>query len=324
MRRGIAVHRSTYPLILIAFLGNLAIISAATKDAPTKAQTTPISDWESSFAASSLGSSVVALKCRLKVRSRKESPAVLVVLSKSNNKDEGSSSYHLEAEDDEYYGPLELDSHGVLPIRSLSTSMLQDPQVSTFPNAALFMTGLAPDVAYLQEVVHAEADANQVIYERSHEISSYSLVETLARKLRQRTHDDDTPFAIQGLVVGGSKNGHLQIHTLDPSGGVRSWPMATVIGKDAVDLRGSLYKELVDMVQEQEDGIDMPPLTLRQAGKVVVEVLCCQPDAKVDELKLSKLQAMLIWSDKSSRSSLLCSRLLHPSILASFASQIRR
>jgi 20S proteasome alpha/beta subunit len=225
------------------------------------AQTSPIRNWDPSWAASSAQGTVVAVSYVRKVTPDKDGHGVVVLMrsptarkdapsstststSIPSNKGDGATSTTAVTVDG-----LTVFPHATNIMTAADSSRRWTPIGST---AICCMTGLASDIDYLSRTLQKQANVHRTVYESNHPQATLKVVKNLAAMLQDAVqYKEGRPFGVQALVVGldrtqsSSSKSRLNLFSLDPSGGFRHWGSATAIGRGAQQVRKHLYESLV-------------------------------------------------------------------------------
>jgi len=210
-----------------AFLHVFLLIPLVTASESSKRKSitdlvSPVSHWEEAWAASTVTTSVVAVECTLE----DDSSAVVFLLNKSPRRPA------------ERVPGIDIDGVTCFPARPSDQWMLMD---SVF----ICMTGLSSDVDYLFRVILRQDDEHKRLYDDRYKLKTTDIVQILADRLRDNTvYEGERCYAVQSVISGLNKKGRFSLYSLEPSGGIQSWPSATAMGKNAKALREQLFKGL--------------------------------------------------------------------------------
>lgn len=284
-------------------------LASASSGAATTTATSPIPNWDPSWTASCVQSTIVAVTCTL----QDDSIAVVVLFSSS-----GSSSRKSDGDDsttakklftnDTNRNWVELedglrvrfhDADQVTTIDDANDTSLSRRWNLLGPSTVACMTGMVSDVDYLTRVLLKQVDTHRICYEGSRIMPTIELVQGLQQQLRLVTfYKEGRPFGIQALLIGTrgtpTQQPKLDIFSLDPSGGYRHWGSATAIGKKADIVRRHLH----DSLSNREEKASLP---VQEAMDVAVKALLQRDltDGKRPDMNVP--QALLIWMSKTKR-----------------------
>jgi 20S proteasome alpha/beta subunit len=261
--------------------------------------TSPINNWDPSWAASSAQGTVVAVSYPIQDKLSPDNDGHGVVLlmrsptarkdapsstkGPPNNKDcsTSTSAVHVDG--------LRVFPHSTNVMTAADSSRRWMPIGST---AICCMTGLASDVDYLSRTLQKQANTHRTIYESSHAMATLKVVKNLAGMLQGAVQfKEGRPFGVQALVVGLDRT-RLNLFSLDPSGGFRHWGSATAIGRGAQQVRKHLHESLVASSNKTEEVPSNGKKALEEALKACLMAMR-EASQNIDS---DQYQALFVWT----------------------------
>ena len=308
-----------YRLLLLRLI-MVCMVSTATMSARTVTATTtstPIPNFESSWTASSVGGTTIAIPFTLNnIEGSKQNHdvacgAVVMIFRSSlplafSSTTNGVMMRRKSERVKSAFAPGGVNIVGPIYTTSDDLPLSQASQRWTLlgSTAICSMTGFAPDIDYLTRYLQSLVDRHRTTYESTSAskttlISPMSLVEALAEELQEAGQwQGGRPFGIQALIVGRDTvrepTSSLGIFTLDPSGGYRRWRGGAAIGRNGKTIRDLLLEYW------------MSPKNMKECNDDGVEALFSGLQASVlarmgesEQLESSDTyEAVLIWQSK--------------------------
>jgi 20S proteasome alpha/beta subunit len=267
--------------------------------------TSPIRNWDPSWAASCAQSTVVAVSYPMKAKSSQDKDGhgvVLLMRSPTARKDAPSSTTTSPPNTDGstvttavHVDGLRVFPHSTNIMTAADSSRRWTP---IGPSAICCMTGLASDVDYLSRTLQKQANVHRTIYESNHALQTLKVVKNLAELLQDAVQwKEGRPFGVQALVVGLDRTPsttRLNLFSLDPSGGFRHWGSATAIGRGAQQVRKRLYESLVVSSKNKEEAPSNGKKALEEALKACMTAM----REASHNLDSDQYQALFVWTEK--------------------------
>ncbi len=270
---------------LILRVVTVCMVSTATMSAgtvTTATTTTPVPNFESSWTASSVGGTTIAIPFTLNnIESAKQShgvscDAVVLIFRSSlplalSSSTDGVMADRKSERCKSAFATGGLNIVGPVYTTSDELPLSQASQRWTLlgSTAICSMTGFSPDIDYLTRYLQNLVDRHRTTYESTSTskttlISPMSLVEALAEVLQEAGQwQGGRPFGIQALIVGRvtamELASSLGIFTLDPSGGYRRWRGGAAIGRNGKTIRDLLFEYWMspkDVNECKDDGVE--------------------------------------------------------------------
>ena len=256
MKRIQTLHRCslvpTLSLVLLLAAMTLAAIlggaSASSTPPVFTAVSSPLKQWEASYAASSAKATVLAMVY--------EDTILLLHTAPS----ESGADYN----GDPSPRTRRTVTHQGVDCQLLSStgsglslpSWLQKINKNSF----LVMTGFSMDAKHLSSCLKQTSEQHNTIFGASMPIAQ--VVQALAKKLQGVTFTGGRPYGVQALVIGFSDKHKPTIYSLDPSGNWHHFGRGAAIGKWAKPARVNLAKSILGSKEDKEAS---PPKSLQEA-----------------------------------------------------------